>query len=633
MLRATKLPGADKQGVLAGMKPPQTTRSKFHGRRLLLLSGIALLTGCTPHILGIKGQSPDLDEALAESEEDDVKLIGDYASPWGMNFLKVEGVGLVNSLNGTGSNPPDSQLRGRLIAEMDSHNVKSSSSVLAGPNTSLVLVQGFVPPGAQKGDSFDLRVSVPGRSDTTSLEGGWLMPVRLQRLEMLGGALRSGDVSAQGAGPVMIEKIFEGEDDPTSVLRGRILGGGLVVKPRTLGLVVRGEGHPIGLTAQMASAINQRFNTYERSGARRGVATAKDDKILELEVPPQYRNYVTRYVGVVRNIAISESPAERIDRVERLSQRLLDPETAAVTALQLEGVGKEAVGILERGLAAADPRVRFFAAEALAYLNQPSAIEPLKDAAEQEPAFRWHAITALAAMDEFEAGDALAELFHAPSAETRYAAFRALRSRSAHDPLVKGELLNEKFYYHVVSTVGEPMIHVSRTRRPEIVLFGHDQTLDPPGVLFAGPQIMLQGVGTDRIKVMRMFAGDQASEERTCSHRVDEVIRAIVELGGGYTEVLAMLQEAKTKNHLASRLAIDALPKSGRRYYADEEDVDDEKKQAVEIAGPLPELFRSSNEVGTASLSDEGESTSVLEKEAAAKPGFFGRMTGWLSDD
>ncbi|MEQ8785627.1 MAG: flagellar basal body P-ring protein FlgI [Pirellulaceae bacterium] len=627
---------ADKQGALSGMKPPRTTRSKFHGRRLLLWSGLALLSGCTPHILGgIQGRNSDLEETLAESADDGVDLIGDYASPWGMNFLKVEGVALVNNLNGTGSNPADTPLRGRLIAEMDSHSVQSSSSVLAGPNTSLALVYGLVPPGAQKNDLFDVRVVTPSRSDTTSLDGGWLMPVRMQRMEMLGGALRSGDVSAQGVGPVLVDSMFEGDDDPTHEIRGRVLSGGKVLKPRQLGLVVRGEGHTIKLTAQMASAINYRFNTYDRGGARRGVATAKDDKILELEVPPQYRHYVTRYVGVVRNIALGESPAERIDRVERLEARLMDPKTAAVTALQLEGVGEEAVGTLEKALEAADPRVRFFAAEALAYLNQPSAIEPLAQAA-AEPAFRWHAITALAAMDELDAADALAELFHTSSAETRYAAFRALRSRSAHDPLVKGELLNQKFYYHVVSTIGDPMVHVSRTRRQEIVLFGHDQKISPPGVLFAGSHIMLQGADAENVKVTRVYAGDQANEQRTCSTRLDEVIRTVVELGGGYPEVLAMLQESQTKGYLQSRLVIDALPRSGRRYYADQDGGQDagqaEDSEQIEPAGPLPELFRTDNETGSGSLSDKEDEVSVLEEEAASGRGFFGRITGWLSD-
>jgi flagellar basal body P-ring protein FlgI len=630
---ASRRQAADKQGVLAGMKPPQKMRYDLRGSRLLL-SVVLLLAGCTPHILGIQG-GRDLDETLSETTDDGVDLIGDYASPWGMNFLKVEGVALVNNLSGTGSSPPDSPLRVRLIAEMDSHNVRSSSSVLASNNTSLAIVYGFVRPGAQKNDPFDLRVTTPSRSETSSLEGGWLMPVRLQRMEVLGGALRSGEVSAQGSGPVMIDSIFEGDDDPTAKVRARVLGGGKVLKPRSLGLVVRGEGHSIKLTAQIATAINYRFNTYDRGGAKRGVATAKDDRIIQLDVPPQYRHYVTRYIGVVRNLALSETPAARLDRLEALQARLLDPETAAVTALQLEGVGEEAVGTLEKGLDAADPRVRFFAAEALAYLNEPSAIDPLAEFAAEEPAFRWHAITALAAMDELDAADALAELFHTSSAETRYGAFCALRSRSAHDPLVKGELLNQKFYYHVLSTIGDPMVHVSSTRRQEIVLFGHDQTISPPGVLFAGSHIMLQGQDSEHVKVVRVFAGDQPNKERTCSTRLDEVIRTVVDLGGGYPEVLAMLQQAQSKGHLQSRLVIDALPKSGRRYYADQDEgqaSNEPEAEEDQWVGPLPELFRSGNETGTGSQKDQDEDQSTLEEEAASGRGFFGRIIGWRSD-
>jgi hypothetical protein len=265
-------------------------------------------------------------------------------------------------------------------------------------------------------------------------------------------------------------------------------------------------------------------------------------------------------------------------------------------------------------------------------LNKPSAIAPLAEAAEREPAFRWHAITALAAMDEFDASDALAGLFHHSSAETRYGAFRALRSRSAYDPLVKGEVLGEKFHYHVVSTVGEPLVHVSRTRSEEIVLFGHDQQLEPPGVLFAGKQIMIKGLGPGRIEVIRVLADSEASEKRVVSSRLDDVIRAIVELGGGYPEVLAALQEARSKNHMSSRLAIDSLPRSGRRYYGDQSETDENADgEAVEYAGPLPELFRNGGDRGSGSISDAGaEEESALE-EAESPRGLLGRMGGWLT--
>jgi NADH:ubiquinone oxidoreductase subunit K len=62
------------------------------------------------------------------------------------------------------------------------------------------------------------------------------------------------------------------------------------------------------------------------------------------------------------------------------------------------------------------------------------------------------------------------------------------------DPLVRGELLGKEFAYHVLSTTGDPMIHCSRARRPEIVVFGHGLQMKPPAFLFAGDEILVKAV-------------------------------------------------------------------------------------------------------------------------------------------
>jgi hypothetical protein len=147
-------------------------------------------------------------------------------------------------------------------------------------------------------------------------------------------------------------------------------------------------------------------------------------------------------------------------------------------------------------------------------------------------------------------------------------------------------------------------------------------------VLLAG-EIMVKGIGPDRIEVIRVLADSEATEKRLVSARLDDVIRAIVELGGGYNDVLAVLQEARAKNHLTSRLAVDALPKPGRRYYGDDSQEETADGDAVQYAGPLPELFRTGNEPAGGTISDEPES--VLEESAESERGFFGRIGEWLS--
>src|SRR5690606_29271916 len=141
-------------------------------------------------------------------------------------------------------------------------------------------------------------------------------------------------------------------------------------------------------------------------------------------IHPRYKNNVSRYVRVVTSIPLRESAAERIRRMELLETQLFQPTSARTAALQLEAIGGEEVTpILTKAIASPDVEVRFYAAEALAYLNKAEAAAPLGEIAGNEPAFRWHALTALAVMDDFAAYDSLVELLHVRSAEARYGAF------------------------------------------------------------------------------------------------------------------------------------------------------------------------------------------------------------------
>ena len=187
--------------------------------------------------------------------------------------------------------------------------------------------------------------------------------------------------------------------------------------------------------------------------------------------------------------------------------------------------------------------------------------------AQAESAFRWHALTALSAISHVAALDALTDLLHVQSVETRYGAFRAMRIRNPNDPTIKGELLDKQFRYHVIATTGEPLIHVTRSRMPEIVVFGHEQRVKPPASgLFAGKRIMVVGLENGDLKLGRFAPGEETVYE-TCPPSLDLLIRTIVKLGGGYSEVIQCLQEAQNAGCLEGRLAVEAVPRPDRKYY------------------------------------------------------------------
>jgi hypothetical protein len=530
-------------------------------RNFLALLGMSSLAGCASPLM--RGQSPE-DDLPTEEPEKKLEMVGDYTSPWGLNWVKLESIALVTNLDNTGSDPPPSAQRQRLMEEMQTHEIRNADQILAQPSNAMVIVRGYLPPAVQKGDIFDVEVRNPSRSETLSLRGGWLMQTRLRQMEVMGGAIRTGSVEGLAQGDVIVDAVFDGTSDKIKETRARVLGGGVSGLSRKLGLMISREESSVRISMLIGAAINARFYTYE-AGVKKGAAEPQRDNFLELNVSPRYKHNLARYLRVMGQIALKENAIQRTERLRQLEKKLLEPSLAANAALQLEAIGKLGVDTLKKGLTSVDPEVRFYTAEALAYLDQAEAAEPLAAAANSESAFRWHALTALTAMDHVASYDALNELLHVKSVETRYGAFRALRTRNPKDPVTKGELLDKKFGYHVLSTTGEPLIHITRSKRPEIVLFGSDMKLQNPQFLNAGKRIMLKGLETGEIKVSR-FAPGQPDAHEVCSTELDKVIRTVVRLGGGYADVIQLLNEAKKNGCLNARLAVEALATPGRKF-------------------------------------------------------------------
>ena len=557
---------------------------------------IVLLGGCSGPIL--RPQSPEARIDLPPMP--DVKYVSQYTHPYGMNYVKVEAVSLVTGLAGTGSDPPPNPQRAALLAEMNRREVASPNEVLASGSTSLVLVRAFLRPGIQPGDRFDVEVRVPSQSETTSIRNGWLLSTRLTEMAVLGEQIREGHVLGLAEGPVLVDPSADPEKNPALATRGRILGGGVALKARPLGLVVNQQSKSVRVSQEIAASINHRFHTFV-NGRKQGVATPKRDDFIDLLIHPRYKDSVPRYMQLVHNVAIGEQPAERQARLLFLEQQLGDPLTAASAAMRLEAIGDDqAKEILKQGLAVNDAEVRFYAAEALAYMDETAAVATLAEVARDVPSFRVNALAALSAMDDVMAYDALRALLEVRSAETRYGAFRALWAMNENDPFLRDEKLGEQFHYHVLDVPGPDMVHVTWSHLPEVVLFGKDQQFQLPLVLDAGKSIMVNGLSGGNITISRFGAGAEP-EKRVVSTRVDEVIRAIVELGGTYPDVVQALQQAKADGALASRFEVDALPQAGRpfdRYAAkaasdggDRASSDSDKTAPLEVATPLPDLF------------------------------------------
>ena len=594
---------------------------------------ILAFAGCSP-FLSNRAQSP-------ESELDQVDstlLVGDVATSYGPGAIAVEGIGLVVGLPGTGSDPEPDIFRAMLEDDMRRRNVENVKQLLARNDTSLVLVRGYIKPGSAKGDNFDLEVRVPNGSETKSLRGGYLMQVRLTEKRVIAGDIKEGNLLAVGEGPVLVDPAADEKEDRVNATRGRVLGGGRTLHDHKLGLLLRPDYQAVRYSYQVGQAVNRRFHTY-LGGSKENVATPKNNEFIELAVHPQYRHNIARYLRVVRALPLQESATERLERLETLEQQLLDPLTSARAALRLEAVGNEAVPVLLKGLESDALEVRFYSAEALAYLNHEEsskAAEHLAQAAREESALRVFALTALSAMSDFEAHQQLMQLLHVPSAETRYGAFRSLWAMNKNDPIIRGEMLgsDNQFSYHILHTSGPPMIHVTANFRPELVLYGHDLTLQTPLLLEAGKRIMITAPAGGPVTVSR-FAVGEPDQKRQVAPRVDDVIRACVELGANYPDVVQMLQQASRTKALGScRLEIDAIPQAGRNLRRsssssseDGDEASEEDQADFVVSNPLPDLFPSLKR------KDSDSGPRYRNAPVEKKRGFLGKIFGRMDSD
>ena len=523
---------------------------------------LAMLVGCAASLLAagcagpaIRSQSPEI-EALADMEAD-TRLVGDYATPWGLNALRIERAALITGLAGSGSDPAPGPQRQMLLTDMQERGVVEPNTLLASPATSLVWVHAYLPPGIRKGDRFDLHVEVPADSETSSLAGGWLMETRLTEMAVLGNAVREGRMLGMAEGPLLVDPVTNGTLDSVSRLRARVPGGGVSATTRNIGLIVTPEHRSVAMSKRLGDCINRRFHAVVR-GSKRGAANPKTDRYIELQIPPVYRHNLARYVKVVRCVAVIEPPGGRHARLELLARQLADPVTAPAAALRLEAIGKEAIPTLRKALEAKDAEIRFAAAEALAYLDESLAAPHLAAAAAEMRSARPAALAALSVLDDANGIDALQSLVASPSAETRYGAFRALWRMDRDMPLVKGERLGDACSLHILDVKGPPLVHATRSTRPEIVLFGTEHPLIDGLRAEAGAAIIVVVEG-ETATVSRFVPGqsDQSLETRAA---VEPVIRGIVALGGSYPDTVQFLQQASSRRGLRSRLAFDAIP-------------------------------------------------------------------------
>ena len=591
-----------------------------------------------------RSQSPNDEDEFETKVE--TQLIGNYATVSGLNMITLEGVGLVVGLNGTGGDPPPSMYRTAMLNELRKRKVPNPNQLLRDPNTALVVVRAYLPPLIRKGENFDVEVRLPGNSRSTSLDGGWLLETLLsERAIVPGRGVMKGHIFAKAKGPILISATDGDKESLAGVLRrGQILAGGVSKRERNLILDLRSDFRGVRNSSRIANRIGKRFFSYNRSGINESLATAKTDQRIELKLHPRYRDNYPRFLQVIRNINFKENNTQRRLRIHKLKSDLATPHKAEVAALQLEAVGKDGVPVLKDGLKHHNPEVRFHSAVALAYLGEADGLKELAKAAREEPAFRIFALAAMATVDDGETHVLLKDLMSGKSAELRYGAFRALTTLDRRDPFVRGERLNDQFKLHVLDVTGPPMVHLTRHKKSEVVVFGADQRLKTPLALRAGRSILVTPSSRPgRLMVSRFIPG-RRDRRKEISTRVADVIRTVAEFGATYPEVAQLLYQAHQQRNLVSRIEIDALPEAGRVYWRGRKPGEDRggRRTTIGRRNRTPNLYSansSKTQTAAEEKTDDGRGRASLtdatppeeqSDTSKAKPVERNRLAAWL---
>jgi hypothetical protein len=317
--------------------------------------------------------------------------------------------------------------------------------------------------------------------------------------------------------------------------------------------------------AATAAAIAERLNAtfHATSDPSLKVAEAINREMVQVNVPTAYRHNHYRFLLVARYVPYSPVRAESPYR-QKLEELLMDPGMALTAAVKLEALGGDCRRSLQIGLESPSPWVRFAAAEALAYLGQTSGVAELARLAEDHPAVRVQALTALASVDDAAGTDRLVELLSSPDAELRQGAFTALRQADDRHPALVPWLMNRSYWLHVVAPDAPPAVHLTTSGRTAVVIYGPVVLRGPMAPIAIGSEYTVSIPAGQMPKITRVVKGHEEAEvkEEICKNaNLTSVLGALAKRGGGYGEAIELINKLDRAGVLNGSVVLDATPR------------------------------------------------------------------------
>ena len=568
------------------------------GLTVSLRGGFFASVGCLP-------RQADTTRAQAEfdAEKDIAASIGSKTVIGNTEPIAISAVGLVYNLKGSGSSPQADGWREQLEKNFKKRNL-NPKKFLDDPtkSTSLVLVSGVIPPGARNGYKYDVMITMPQGSKTTSLQHWVLDTCDLTNFEqasniretvkdagfgagkvpenggdglILGGKLATAEGTLVVGSLIPLKQDANGEStidtelaatDNPSLRIAKVWGGMTNVYDRPYHFLLNGDGPQPRLAMVIAARMNSVFHGGGERAGKVAEATVKGRPLVSASVPASYRLNHQRFILVARNVLLS-APAANDPIRKKLDQELLVPETTIQAAIKLEALGSEAETTLRIGLEDREcPWVRFAAAQSLCYLGKADekAARVLAECAEKHPSMRTHALLALASQDDAPCVNALVDLMKRSDVSLRYGAYAALRAADENHEAIRGRRMANSYWLHTIATESDSLVHLTTERRNEVVLFGHAWPITGEFAFPLGNEFTItRKAGDETVVISRIVEKDGEPTTLSGKYRPDlaHVLKGLAEMGATYSEAVEFIRRVHAADALAVKLAVDAQPR------------------------------------------------------------------------
>ncbi len=489
--------------------------------------------------------------------------IGEVAEVFSPKFIRVEGYAIVGGLAGTGSADCPPKIRGYLKQYILRHvPTENVDKFINSPDTAVVIVEGLLPVSGSKNTLFDVRVTAPGATQTTSLEHGQLYGAELRATGRFSMTAR---VLANVKGPVYIDKI-DSQGRPTA---GYILAGGRTLDDYKMMLSLTEPDYLI------SNAIRSKL--IERFG--QGAANALSAGQVKVTLPAQYAGRKQRFISIIKVTYLSLTNQMRREKINALVSQLTGPGDRDSAEIGLEAIGKESLDRLGELLNSTDGDARFRAARCMLNLGSDKGLNIIRETAfDVGSSRRTEAIDAIAeAAKRRDAAGICRRLLRDNDVRIRLLVYEHLRRMD--DLAIAEEVIGRSFYLENISLARDKLIYVSRSGMPRIAVFGGP--IYCKGDLFVqsdDSNITLNAVtGQDGITIIRKIPGkpEIPPVSLKCSYELSDIIRTLgsepirrrqtdrIGLGVSYSDIIAMLNKMVEKGAIDCEFQAGPLPQIG----------------------------------------------------------------------